>query len=103
MCSGVNWQYLQEFFGIEKLTCQYQGIQKPVDVRRDARLWELAGKLTPEKKFKEYNYAVLDFTMEICRPRNPACEDCPVSRYCVEYNSSSSLTTNLPDNVAAID
>ena len=38
---------------------------------------DLAERLTPRRAFREYNYAVLDFTMKICAPRNPDCGHCP--------------------------
>ena len=38
---------------------------------------DLAERLTPPRAFKEYNYAVLDFTMTICTPRSPDCRQCP--------------------------
>ena len=58
------------------------GKEKPKDVRRCQWLWDLADKLTPKRHFKEYNYAVLDFSMTICKPRNPACETCPLNQMC---------------------
>jgi A/G-specific adenine glycosylase len=44
---------------------------------------ELADKLTPRRAFRDYNYAVLDFTMNVCTPRDPACERCPLLELCV--------------------
>ena len=38
---------------------------------------DLAERLTPRRAFREYNYAVLDFTMKICNPRRPNCGHCP--------------------------
>lgn len=43
---------------------------------------ELADCLTPKRAFRDYNYAVLDFTMTVCTPRAPRCGDCPIRRYC---------------------
>jgi A/G-specific adenine glycosylase len=43
---------------------------------------ELADRLTPRRTFRDYNYAVLDFTMTICTPRDPACERCPLVSLC---------------------
>jgi A/G-specific adenine glycosylase len=43
---------------------------------------ELADDLTPRRAFRQYNYAVLDFTMTICLPRNPRCDACPVLSEC---------------------
>lgn len=44
---------------------------------------DLADRLTPRRTFRDYNYAVLDFTMAICTPRNPKCYQCPVLSLCV--------------------
>lgn len=45
-------------------------------------LYELAESLTPRRAFQSYNYAVLDFTIMICAPRNPRCASCPLLAYC---------------------
>ena len=55
---------------------------KPTDVRRSEWLWELADSLTPKSGFREYNYAVLDFTMTICKNSKPKCSECPVRESC---------------------
>lgn len=55
--------------------------------RRDPRAvrWvnECADALTPRRMFREYNYAVLDFTMTICKPRVPRCDGCVLRSMCV--------------------
>lgn len=43
---------------------------------------ELADLLTPSRAFRDYNYAVLDFTMLICTPARPRCPTCPLRRDC---------------------
>lgn len=45
---------------------------------------ELADRLTPARVFRNYNYAVLDFTMNICQPRVPRCQACPLRGVCRE-------------------
>lgn len=47
------------------------------ETRRKKWLIQLADKLTPQSNSSEYNYAVLDFTMEICNIP-PKCSICPV-------------------------
>jgi A/G-specific adenine glycosylase len=47
------------------------------ETRRKKWMIDLADKLTPNRSVKDYNYAVLDFTMEICTT-NPKCEICPI-------------------------
>lgn len=44
---------------------------------------ELADQLTPRRVHTDYNYAVLDFTMTICVPRDPRCDECPIRKHCV--------------------
>ena len=52
------------------------------DPRHVRWVQELADDLTPTRVFRDYNYAVLDFTMDVCRPRKPLCEECPLSTTC---------------------
>jgi A/G-specific adenine glycosylase len=51
---------------------------------------ELADRLTPRRAFRAYNYAVLDFTMQICTPRNPRCSECPVRPLCITGQTTGS-------------
>jgi A/G-specific adenine glycosylase len=46
-----------------------------------ADLFSLIDTFTPEKEFKEFNYAVLDFSRKICKKR-PKCEICPIIKEC---------------------
>ena len=59
------------------------------DPRHVSWIKDLAEEMTPSRVFKEYNYAVLDFTMLVCTPRKPSCEMCPIRDDC-SYNKSSS-------------
>lgn len=59
-------------------------LDQPMDgeTRRKKWLIELADSFTPTLGYKEYNYAVLDFTMQICTTR-PLCTQCPIgAKYC---------------------
>lgn len=52
------------------------------ETRRKKWFIELADTLTPLKDVRDYNYSVLDFTMEICTVR-PKCSICPIGPdYC---------------------
>lgn len=55
----------------------------------DPRAWEFAERALPEKRFEEYNLALLDLGAEVCTSQNPACESCPVNGYCAYYESKS--------------
>ena len=60
-------------------------VERPMDgeTRRKRWLLELADALTPHRKVHEFNYALLDFTMEICKTK-PECARCPIGpRLCL--------------------
>ncbi len=67
---------------IARWLSRFIGREKPKDIRRSEWLWKLADDLTPDSKVKEYNYAVLDFTMSVCKSRQPQCCDCPLQANC---------------------
>jgi A/G-specific adenine glycosylase len=59
------------------------GRRYPPDARHVKWVNTLADQLTPRRAFRDYNYAVLDFTMTICVPRRPHCVRCPLRAVCV--------------------
>lgn len=63
------------------------------DPRHVAWLHQLAGQLTPPRVHADYNYAVLDFTITICVPRQPRCGECPIRPYC-EHGRNTLGTSN---------
>lgn len=58
------------------------GISTDSETRRSKWIRELADEMTPIKRYREYNYGVLDLTMTVCKTR-PLCVRCPVADYCV--------------------
>lgn len=71
------------------------------ETRRKKWLIELAEALTPKRKIKEYNYAVLDFTMEICA-KKPMCEICPLgAKLCAYGRRISQNKLSVPDSSSA--
>lgn len=47
---------------------------------------ELALKLMPPTKGGDFNQAIMDLGSEICKPKNPACENCPINMECIAFN-----------------
>jgi A/G-specific adenine glycosylase len=67
------------------------------DVRKTATLkglWSLSEGLLPKRRIRDYNQALMELGALVCRVRNPACADCPVSALC-EANRLS-LQRELP-------
>lgn len=54
------------------------------ETRRKKWFLELAETMTPDEFFKDFNYALLDLTRQICK-RKPLCHSCPLNKNCV-YN-----------------
>lgn len=62
-------------------------IQKTGEIRRNKEFSLFVDKITPQQKFKEFNYAVLDLTRTICKPK-PLCEACPLNQKCAFYSDN---------------
>lgn len=67
--------------------CRIVGAKRDGETRRKKWLFDLADRITPNRNWKEYNYSVLDFTMQICVAQ-PKCDNCPIGpKYCVHGRS----------------
>ena len=47
---------------------------------------ELALKMMPENEVGHFNEAMMDLGSEICKPRNPVCDSCPLNEVCLAFN-----------------
>lgn len=45
-------------------------------------LWQAAESVLPAKRCGAFNQALMELGSEICTPRSPKCEQCPVARLC---------------------
>lgn len=61
---------------------RFFGFDTDPETRRKRWFIELAEAITPERVYKDYNYALIDFSRHICTPRRPRHEVCPVRRKC---------------------
>jgi A/G-specific adenine glycosylase len=62
---------------------RYFGPRDLVDIRFDPYLQALAKQFVSCADGRELNWAVLDLGATVCKPRDPACEQCPLSRGCL--------------------
>ena len=53
---------------------------KRTDVQK--QLWSLATSLLPRTRAGDHNQALMELGSEICLPRNPRCDECPLVRTC---------------------
>ena len=66
---------------VVRVLSRIAGANYNADTRRHKWLLDLADYLTP-KYPREYNYALLDLGIQVCLPRIPACERCPLAEMC---------------------
>ncbi len=48
-------------------------------------LWSFSEQLLNEKRPGDFNQALMDLGREVCRPKNPCCEQCPLSAFCAAF------------------
>src|SRR5688572_10138399 len=48
-------------------------------------LWSVAERILPRKQAGTFNQALMELGSEICTPRAPACERCPVAKLCPTF------------------
>jgi A/G-specific adenine glycosylase len=66
---------------------------------KDKDLWHLADIILPETDCREHNFALLDLAAIICRPRNPSCPSCPISKYCDHFQLISTSPPQALDEL----
>lgn len=65
---------------------RYFGFETNGETRRKKWFIELAELITPSRAFRKYNYGIIDFTREICKPK-PLCLSCPLKKKCSFLNA----------------
>jgi A/G-specific adenine glycosylase len=69
---GVTARVYRRFFGLPS--------DRPPS--EDPSLWDVVARVTPRRRVREWNWAVLDLAATICLPRRPRCPDCPLRERC---------------------
>jgi A/G-specific adenine glycosylase len=63
------------------------GLEPKSEARKDPLYREIAKRLAPSGKCREYNWAIIDHAATICTPKNPKCGICPLNIICNYYVS----------------
>ena len=74
---------------IVRLYGRFFGFHTGPETRRNKTLLQLAELITPQRNYRDFNYALVDFTRAICRPR-PHHQLCPLAARCSEHRAASS-------------
>ncbi len=80
---------------VQRVLCRLCRIdQPPKQPATQQRLWQLAGQLVPDERPGDFNQSIMELGAMICRPRNPACQACPLAPLCLARKAS--LQNDLP-------
>jgi len=78
---------------IERVVARLFAVEEPLPGAKPA-LRRLAAGLTPETRAGDFAQALMDLGATICRPREPLCLACPLSRGCAAR--ASGIAAELP-------
>jgi A/G-specific adenine glycosylase len=77
---------------IERVLCRVFRVHgNPKETAVQKVLWSIADDLVPANKPGLFNQALMEIGAEVCTPRNPQCEDCPLSRACLAKRHGEQL------------
>jgi len=67
---------------IARFINRYYGLNLDGEIRRKKIIVDMAKNLFDTRESGTFLFAILDFTFKVCKPRNPQCNDCPLSISC---------------------
>jgi len=63
---------------VKRILCRLYKLKTPTD----KKLWEIAYDLVDKENPFDYNQAMMDIGATLCKPKNPSCGICPLSKMC---------------------
>jgi A/G-specific adenine glycosylase len=66
------------------------GLPMQRELRRSRTTWAIAWALLPARNVAKHNYGLLDFAAQVCTPKAPHCNECPIKAYCT-YGSGRDI------------
>jgi len=78
---------------VERVMARYFAITQPLPEAKPT-LREAAKSLTPRTRPGDYAQAVMDLGAGVCTPRNPICDQCPLSQSCQAL--AQGIASDLP-------
>lgn len=75
---------------VMRVLTRFFGIETPIDTTEGKSLLnKLAQDLLDKKNADKYNQAIMDFGATVCKPKQPICNTCNLSKNCHSFNISS--------------
>jgi len=85
MCFAFNKRYPVLDVNSSRIISRFFSLKNDKDLRDNPILKQKSLELLPRKKFKEYNWGLLDLGAIKCKT-NPICKNCILKRKCKYYN-----------------
>lgn len=80
---------------VRRVLCRLLAVTEPARDRQvEQRLWAVAEQLVPARKVHDYTQAIMDLGATLCTPKQPACQQCPLSAHCLAH--ARGLSAELP-------
>ncbi|MFC1961527.1 DNA (cytosine-5-)-methyltransferase [Chloroflexota bacterium] len=80
---SVSSRVYRRFFGLSPFTSGN---------KIDPGLWSLVADASPEGQRHEFNWYILDLASDVCLPKRPKCDRCPLSYKCLYTQASKDMT-----------
>jgi A/G-specific adenine glycosylase len=84
---------------VRRVLARHAGIAGwPGDPKVQAKLWSIAENFLPRTRLPDYTQAIMDLGAQVCLPRAPRCDACPVRADCIAFatNGQSGLPSPRP-------
>ncbi len=69
---------------VTRVLCRVFRVRRnPKEAAVQKKLWSLAEELLPSARPGDFNQALMELGSEVCLPRNPLCDICPLRKVCL--------------------
>ena len=76
---------------VERVMARLFAVEAPLpDAKPELKAF--AGRLVPEARPGDWAQALMDLGATVCRPKEPLCDRCPVSRFCAAFAAGAPAT-----------
>jgi len=83
LCFGYNKRTAILDTNIIRIFSRFFGLESEKSrPRTDKLIWSFAETILPKTRYKDYNYALLDYAALVCAHYNPKCSECVLSSSC---------------------
>ncbi len=80
---AYNLPYAVVDGNVNRVLARFFGIDTAIDSTQGKKIFfELANQLIDKKNAANYNQTIMDFGATVCKPKNPLCSECVLSKNC---------------------